>query len=45
MAGLLESKIIDNILWDSLYVALSRPLLAFAIGVMIYGVSQGVEGN
>lgn len=37
-------KIIDNILWHSLYVALSRPLLGFAVGIMIYGISEGVEG-
>lgn len=44
MGALFKSKIIDNILWHSLYVALSRPLLGFSVGIMIYGISEGVEG-
>lgn len=31
-----------NIMWASLYVALSRPVFAFVIGTGIYGLTEGL---
>lgn len=31
-----------NIVWGSLYVALSRPVFAFVISTGIYGITEGL---